>query len=312
MGVLRARAQTRGVSSTLLAPRDGSWEAHQPSSWASTSSQHIGAVWGDAWRPASRGRPPSSATYDQRNPAMSGRLSSEVVGSWTGAPPMPRPRPPSKTTIMLRNAAVREGLRSSDPIGMHTGVIRAEGLLSPRSRPVTAPLWASTHRTSDAIGTHPVRQPIDYSNPAAMHYEAQFALKFGDKGREVGAVLASADTVAAVRFQQEAMARAQAMVPKPKKDTTATDNTSLRADGTRMEKMEFDAVYSEMHVNKDTESAIAHGTLVPRIDPRCITRPKNLGYGLEHRIGTASGRRPVLPSRSFMSIGEGGGRAHDF
>jgi len=230
---------------------------------------------------------------------------------------MTRPRPPSSTTIMLRNPCVRDGLVSSDPIGMHTGIL-ADRQISPRSRPSTAPAPMCLddrrlRRTSDAIGTHPPRQPIDRRNTAAMLYEAQFAHSFGEKGRDLGAVLAGADTVAAAQFKREATARAQMLsAPVHRADTTITDNTNLRADGTRQDEMAFDAVYSNKHVNKDTESAINHGTLVPKIDPRCITRPKGLAYGDEHRVSTAAGPRAVLPSRSFMRIGEGPGRATDF
>ena len=124
-------------------------------------------------------------------------------------------------------------------------------------------------------------------------------------------MLATADTMAAIDYRKQAISRAHALSPKPKKDTTATDNTSLRADGVRMEKMDFDAVYSAKHVNKDTESVVEYGNLVPRIDPRCsIVRPKDLSYGLEHRVWTAQGQRPMLPSRRFMAIacGIGEGR----
>lgn len=75
--------------------------------------------------------------------------------------------------------------------------------------------------------------------------------------------------------------------------------------------MNFDAVYSNLHVNKDTESALGAG-LVPVIDPRCITRPASLGYGLPHHVETDMGKRHLLPSRSFMIIGEGPGRHIDF
>ena len=75
--------------------------------------------------------------------------------------------------------------------------------------------------------------------------------------------------------------------------------------------MSFDAIFSNAFVNKDTESAIGTGC-IPKIDPRCITRPKELAYGVDHRIRTASGSRAILPSRSFMRIGEGPGRAIDF
>ena len=231
---------------------------------------------------------------------------------------------------------------------MHTGVLpkRTES----RARPsTTTPLALSsslTRRTSDIIGHHPAAAPIDPTDAAAMHYEAQFAHRFGETGQDLGSVLSSSDTAAAVRFQQEVVEKAKAMSPTPKPDTTAIDGTTVRADGSRMDQvrcipaarnvyqtspglyfsqalhpclacfplcaqMTFDAIYSNAHVNKDTESAIGVG-LVPVIDPRCITRPKALRYGIEHRVQTPYGMKALLPSRSFMGIGEGPGRAIDF
>jgi len=299
--------------------RDGTWEAHQPKSWSSNTFDNVGAGLGERWRPGSRGRPPSAHVMFARNRSNQGRLASEQVGAWTGFKPMVRPRPASQTTIMLQNPCIREGIISSDPIGLHEGVpANRLAVLQTLRRPNTAPLCLDprrTHRTSDAIGTHPPPKRVDPNDAAAMHYEAQFARAFGDVGREVGAVLASSDTAAAVRFQQEAIARAYELTDPATKiaqRNTLLRSDSKRADGQSMEKMDFDAVYSNEFVNKDTESAIGVG-LVPVIDPRCrLTRPKELGYGLDHRIPTASGARPVLPSRSFMRIGDGPGRAIDF
>ena len=309
MPTLRARPVTgRGV-------REGSWEAHQPSSWRTNNELHYGSTavpFSDQWRPSTRGRPPSSHDVDMSNRALQTRLASETVGSWSHMKPLVRPRPPSVATQMLQNPCIRDGEVSSDPIGMHTGVGPAR--LSPRSRPYTAPIWqdpSRAARTSDAIGIHPPRQALNRNDATQMIYEAQFAHSFGERGRELGPVLATADTMAAIEYRKQAISRAHALSPKPKKDTTATDNTSLRADGVRMEKMDFDAVYSAKHVNKDTESVVEYGNLVPRIDPRCsIVRPKDLSYGLEHRVWTAQGQRPILPSRSFMAIacGIGEGR----
>jgi len=243
-----------------------------------------------------------------RNAAVRcGKLSSEAVGLHTGVAPAFRPRPASQTTINLRNPAIRDGKLSSDPIGLHTGVVPQR----PRQRPNTAPIWRTGGRTSDDIGTHPAAPRVDPSNRTAMHYEAQFSRRFGEVG-QLGAVLKSGSTEAAVQFQKEWLKQAHSMAPKDKEDTTATDNTTVRAEGQRMEKMAFDSVYSNRHVTKDTESAFGPG-LIPMYDPRLsAVRPKALPYGVEHRVATAHGNRPVLPTRSFMQIGEGPGRSIDF
>ena len=83
-----------------------------------------------------------------------------------------------------------------------------------------------------------------------------------------------------------------------------------------------DNVYSEVHAHKDTESGLGLG-LVPSIDPRCITRPKDMrrqdekGCTFVHTVPTTYGSRPLLPTRSFMAIGlghegEARGRSIDF
>ena len=91
---------------------------------------------------------------------------------------------------------------------------------------------------------------------------------------------------------------------------------SRRADGEAMDRMVFDAVYSNRHVHKDTESALG-ADLIPVIDRRCLTRPKDLAYGQPHRVATSMGTRQPLPSRSFVLLGkpgeqDGSGRAVDF
>lgn len=75
--------------------------------------------------------------------------------------------------------------------------------------------------------------------------------------------------------------------------------------------MDFDAVYSNVFTHKDTESAIGKG-LIPKVDPRCLTRPKDLNYGIEHTLHTKYGARTPLPTRSVLGIGVGPGRAVDF
>ena len=91
-------------------------------------------------------------------------------------------------------------------------------------------------------------------------------------------------------------------------DTTATDNTSLRADGTRVDRMSFDAVYSNRHVTHDTASAMTTGCISTADPRRNFARPRDLPYGSstfgklggqpQHRVSTPYGERRVLPSRS--------------
>ena len=313
-GVLRDRnARMRNFGK----PRDGSFEAHTPKYWSTTaadSGKHYGI------KPA-RLRPQSAHAQYQRNGAIrDGRLSSEVVGFQTGFKPKERPRPASHATIMLRNPVIRDGYVSSEPIGMHTGVLPrrtqdpAERTHLPRNRrdrPQSAPIWRTTLRTSDAIGTHPPPEPPDLSDAAVMHFEAQFIHRFGDNRGQLGSVLAEAHTKAAAEFQKQWVKRATMLSAKTYSQEDGTENTKLRVDGERMEKMTFDDVYSNLHTHKDTESALGPG-FVPVVDPRCVTRPKELGYGMPHVIGTKWGPRTPLPSRSFMRIGTGPGRAIDF
>lgn len=256
-----------------------------------------------------------------RNSAIrDGKLSSEVVGLHSGIKPMQRPRPASHATVMLRNPCIRDGYVSSEPIGLHTGFpprktdlpSQRVGLPKTRTgRPQSAPIWRTTLRTSDAIGTHPAPEPPDLNDAAVMHFEAQFSHRFGDNTGQLGTVLATAHTKAAAEFQRRWVARAEEMAKKVYDQPDGTENTSVRTDGQLMEKMTFDSVYANTHAHKDTESAIGPG-FVPVIDPRCVTRPKDLGYGVQHIVNTQFGHREPLPSRSFMRIGTGPGRAVDF
>ena len=76
--------------------------------------------------------------------------------------------------------------------------------------------------------------------------------------------------------------------------------------------MDFDAVYSNLHTHKDTESAIGQD-FIPTVDPRtAATRPTELAYGRLHTVKTMRGPRAPLPTRSFMGIGTGPGRSVDF
>jgi len=69
----------------------------------------------------------------------------------------------------------------------------------------------------------------------------------------------------------------------------------------QMEKMSFDAVYSDKYAHMDTNSALGTQSLMPVFDARTqVTRPAGLRYGGEHMIQTGHGPRLVLPSRSFV------------
>ena len=240
MGVLRQRGVIpHGLLESRAAPksRDGLFESHQPRHWTVSSAKVGSHLMEPRWQPPKRPRPPTAHSLTLRNPAnRQGKLSSEAIGAWcANFPPMVRIRPASDVTIQLRNPMVAKGLISSEPIGLHTGVERVQ--LVNRCRPATAPLWSTTMRTSDAIGTHPDIPPVDPNDAAAMLYEAQFTRRFGDRGQQ-GAVLASRDTAAAADFQKAFIERAATMAPGRKVDTTATDNQSKRADGHAMEKVQ--------------------------------------------------------------------------
>lgn len=301
-------------------PRDGTFEAHTPKSWSVSSHEAGSHIKDPRFKPV-RQRPQSAHASLQRNPCTAyGRLSSEAVGAQSGFKPMVRPRPPSDATVMLCNPVIRDGYVSSEPIGNHTGTmprrttIPAERTRLPsnrKDRPRTAPIWRTTLRTSDAIGRHPKPEPPDLSDAAVMHFEAQFSKRFGDGGNDLGAVLSNEYTQAAAEFQRQWVKRAEELSRKTHSNPDGRENTSVRNDGQRMEKMTFDDVYSNTHAHKDTESAIGRG-MIPVVDPRCVTRPKDLGYGLQHVVHTSFGVRRPLPSRSFMAIGTGSGRSVDF
>jgi hypothetical protein len=230
-----------------------------------------------------------------------------VIGAHTGVAPVKRSRPVSKATLHLCNPAVRDGQVSAEAVGFFANV-------KPRrpARPTTAPAFRSAMRMSDLIGDSTPKSVIDRSSSAAMHYEAQFSKRFGD-GKHGRAVLRSESTEAAVQFQRNFLAHAESMAVMEQANTTtsSTGQISMRADGQTMEKMDFDSVYSDIHVHKDTESAIGHG-FVPVVDPRLVARPKDFPYGRNVTVKSALGQRRLLPSRSFMAIGAGPGRSVDF
>lgn len=176
-----------------------------------------------------------------------------------------------------------------------------------------ASVWTTTLRTSDAIGAHPRPETPDLTDAAVMHFEAQFAHRFGGGDGRLGAVLASGRvTEAAARHQKEWIRRAEELSrPNTVPNGAGRDKLSRHATETAMERMMFDDIYSTKYAHKDTESALGVG-FVPVIDPRQVTRPKDLRYGFAHTKQTAFGERSVLPSRSFMCIGTGPGRSVDF
>jgi len=250
-----------------------------------------------------------------------GKISSEAVGTHTGFTPSVRPRPASDVTVMLRNPVIRDGYVSSEPIGNHTGfpprrtadpAERARLPQTRKERPRTAPVWSTTLRTSDAIGSHPRPVTPDVNDAAEMHFEAQFNHRFGESGH-MGAVLSSKASAAAAEFQRRWVERARKLNEQAVNGVDESENKVMRTDGQLMERMDFDAVYSNLHTHKDTESALGAG-FVPVIDKRrdATTRPKHINYGQMHRIQTVYGERQPLPSRTTMGIGSGPGRSIDF
>ena len=320
MGVLRSRPGSAMAKRAVFEPREGTFEAHLPKSWTVTSAE-TGSH--SAIRPA-RPRPQSAHAKLMANVHIrEGRLTSETVGLHTGVNPLVRQRPASDATVQLRNPAIRDGFVSSEPIGMHTGVAPRK-TRDPRTRtslpqtrtgrPRSAAIWMTTLRTSDAIGAHPKPEPLDMSDAAAVHFEAQFSHCFGDNSGHLGAVLSSgAVTQAAAESQKQWVARAQEFAAQKTTSVDMQSGKTRREDGVMMERMSFDAVYSNKHTHKDTEGALGVG-LVPVLDPRRdkYTRPKGMAYGRRHQIQTAYGMRQPLPTRSTMGIGSGAGRALDF
>ena len=231
MGVQRLQ-RGRAPLRQGVGPREGTFEAHQPSSWSVSTAAYGNFYINSQPRfvatPGARRTPSSHASLFQNPSVRLGRISSEAVGVHTGVEPKVRERPPSVTTVQNRNPALRDGSVSSEAVGLHA---RAPRTPSGRGRPGTAPMVPMGLRSSDRIGSHPATPSIDTRDAAAMHYEAQFARRVGDGSNDLGSVLAGKDTAAAVRFQREWMERADAAHPQRKTDTTAIDNTSTRADG---------------------------------------------------------------------------------
>lgn len=278
-------------------------------------------------------RRPNDAEKNSANLALAdGRRSSHAYGfrgldGVVTNPPLV-PRPASSVTISLRNPAVRvvcepnargnEHRVSSDAIGLHTGTLSDRGrFVRPRTSitamaradTATSPvIWQRTTRTSDAIGTHPAPPPLDWSNPAAVQYEATYSRAFpGDRMPVANRTHASRGVDDAQRFQEEWMKRAATFdAPRMKEHASKGADTSLMADGQKVAKLDFDAVYSQAHITRDTESVLV-GNGISTVDPRRnLVRPKSLGYGSSidgqptHRVSTSYGARRVMPSRSFM------------
>jgi hypothetical protein len=174
---------------------------------------------------------------------------------------------------MLRNPVIRDGYVSSEPIGSHTGFAprktddaRLRNTLPTRTcRPRSAPSWIRTARVSDAIGWHPRPETPDVNDTAAMHFEAQFAHRFGEAGH-LGAVLSTKGTGAAAEFQKRFIERAAAMQPTNEFEFDETEGKTVRDDG----------------------QVCAGRWLVARSRRRCrLTRGRHL-----------CARRPSMPSRS--------------
>ena len=112
-----------------------------------------------------------------------------------------------------------------------------------------------------------------------------------------------------MRYQDELIQRAKAQdAPRMKEHYQSQgDQTSLMArDGERVAKLDFDSVFSQKHITKDTESVLT-GNGISTVDPRRnLVRPSSLDYGSSidgqpvHRVSTSYGPRRILPARSFM------------
>lgn len=309
--------------------------ADSASSLASTST-HFGGSF-----PRTRARrKPNDAEKSMANIALvDGRRSSHAYGfrspdGGVASPPIV-PRPLSSVNISLRNPVIRtvcepdalgtEHRISSDAIGVHTGTASDRGrFVRPRTShaamargdsAASPALWQRTARTSDAYGTFPASPPLDWNNAAAVHYEASYARAFpGEKTPIANRTPAAKAGRDAVRHQDEMLKRAKAQDgPRMKEHYQSSgDQTSLMVrDGERVAKLDFDNVFSQKHITKDTESVLK-GPCISTVDPRRnMVRPPSLGYGSSidgqpvHRVSTAYGARRVMPARSFMKIGIG-------
>jgi len=197
-------------------------------------------------------------------------------------------------------------------------------------------------RSSDLIGAPESNVPVadtaaEEPDPTKMNYQAQFL--YNDwRVKPIGGLkrkTTSSDILNAVSWQKKQVERAYNLSSWESRLGTSTKNlgdayaaqrikekqrlADLRVrksahslTGTEMIGENFDNVYSEEHAHKDTISALGDG-LLPTVDTRCtITRPKGITYGAIHKVKTCMGERPMLPTRSFMAIGEGPGRSIDF
>lgn len=242
--------------------------------------------------------PPSSAKKHGPNFATTaedfGSFYSERVQPFK---PLVRPRPASDVSIQLRNNAIRLGMTSSEAVGTHTGVAPRRELVA-GFRPVPQSLAARAGvRPGEVIGIHPPPPPLDPSNAAACHTEANFALRFPWHRSS-----RSSDARSALGFQSSWLQRAEALdaanrlnAPGP-----AGGNGNLVKDH---------AGRGGPQVGSQTTMPL--GSCTPNLDPRVdIVRPPGMPYGgvdghPQHRVSTSHGERTMLPTRSFMAIDGG-------
>ena len=115
-------------------------------------------------------------------------------------------------------------------------------------------------------------------------------------------------TKAAAEFQQKWIERAKKLNEQEMGWFDESEGKSVRVDGAQMEKMDFDAVYSNKHVHKDTESGLGPG-FIPVIDPRrdSITRQRTSGTAsrTSYRRSWASGSRCRAGVSSALAVGVG-------
>ena len=274
----------------------------QPEARPWTTSASIYGSFASSGAPAARRRPTAA-------PVSNVKITSEMVGSfYANFKPLVRPRPPSDATIQMRNRAVREGVASSEIVGDHTGVAPKRSFPVLESQSVVQRLATDTETQN--IGRHTPPPPLNMSNLASLHMEANYARRF-PRHHNV-----ARDAAAAIRFQDTFASRAAKLEP-PKLgehsiNTASHFAMSNRADGSTMVTQSFDGIYSNSFVGRKSQSAMATGGCKSTVDPRCwFSRPKSMAYGSpfsgqpEHRIQTPVGARRVLPSRSFMPIGAG-------
>jgi hypothetical protein len=242
-------------------------------------------------------------------PQGSEKLTSEGLGSFYSTfKPMARPRPVSQTTILMRNRAIYEGKTSSEVFGQHTGMGVHRNLIGGRPPP-TPPIFERLHnvtnRMSDVIGKHPPSPPLDVSNIAKVHAEANFSRRFPSHASS-----RRPEAVEAINIQDRLVTRAAQLNSNARVASSilqAVPNETLPV--MRESASSLPSPANTFH-GKKLQSAMI--SCVPNIDPRRqYARPESLPYGSStsgqphHEILTPRGTRRVLPTRSTMPIGSG-------